>query len=57
MKRQETKHIILLCFWMQILYLNKEHLRKFNHKVFEGIFLGYSSTNKAHRGFNKKLGS
>ncbi|GAV56532.1 hypothetical protein CFOL_v3_00074 [Cephalotus follicularis] len=32
----------------------KEHLGKFDSKVDEGIFLGYSSTSRAYRCFNKR---
>ncbi|GAV67912.1 hypothetical protein CFOL_v3_11415 [Cephalotus follicularis] len=32
----------------------KEHLGKFDSKVDEGIFLGYSNTSRAYRCFNKR---
>ena len=34
---------------------NKDDLGKFDSRTDEGIFLGYSSTKKAYRCFNKRL--
>jgi len=34
--------------------MEKINLAKFDAKVDDGIFLGYSSTNKAYRVFNKR---
>ena len=34
---------------------NKDNLEKFNARSDEGIFLGYSTTSKAYRVFNKKI--
>ena len=33
---------------------NRENLRKFDAKSDEGIFLGYSTTSRAYRPFNKR---
>ena len=33
---------------------DRENLGKFDAKSDEGIFLGYSTTNRAHRVFNKR---
>ena len=34
---------------------DKNNIRKFDAKLVEGIFLGYSTTSKAYRIFNKKI--
>ena len=34
---------------------NEDDLGKFDSRTDEGIFLGYSSTKKAYRGYNKRL--
>ena len=52
-KKPNLKH--LLEFGSTCFVLNdKEHMRKFDPKISEGVFLGYSPNNRAYKVINKR---
>ena len=53
---RKSKISYLRVFGYKCFILNtKENLEKFDAKANDGIFLGYSTSNKAYRMFNKEL--
>ena len=55
MEWKEAKSEVLLSIWKQVLHSHdQENLGKFDAKSDEGIFLGYSTSSRAYRVYNKR---